>query len=84
MKFKKGQWVYYKNGQRGKMKSQNEKYIFVVFNCAGEWDRYDQYAGQVCKPEDLSMTKPINAMVDEIKENLPEGMVLFGGNNAKQ
>lgn len=52
-----GAWVEYSDGfkfEKGKIKSWNDKYIFVVYKCAGEWDRYKEYTGCATKPEDLN------------------------------
>jgi len=51
-----GRWVIYKTefeNQRGRIKSWNDKWIFIVYNCAGEWDRYQDYTAAATKPEDL-------------------------------
>jgi len=51
-----GKWVIYKTefeNQRGRIKSWNDKWIFVVYHCAGEWDRYQEYTAAATKPEDL-------------------------------
>ena len=51
-----GRWVIYKTefeNQRGRIKSWNDKWIFVVYHCAGEWDRYQDYTAAATKPEDL-------------------------------
>jgi hypothetical protein len=59
--FKVGQWVIYRKGsklgeeQMGMVKSWNDKFIFVVFQCNGEWDRYFDYMSQACNPEDLTI-----------------------------
>jgi hypothetical protein len=59
--FKVGQWVIYRKGsklgeeQMGMVKSWNDKFIFVVFQCDGEWDRYFDYTAQACNPEDLTI-----------------------------
>ena len=48
-------WHVGKDGRShvGKIKSWNDKYIFVVFNCDGKWDKWMEYTGEACKPEDL-------------------------------
>ncbi|HEY0658044.1 MAG TPA: hypothetical protein VGD05_06205 [Pyrinomonadaceae bacterium] len=52
-----GRWVVHYdalgNEQRGKLKSWNAHTIFVVFNCAGEWDRFQEFTGAGCRPDDL-------------------------------
>ena len=53
----KGKWVYYigYGGERehGRIKSWNKKWIFVVYHCAGEWDRYKDYTGTATNPSQL-------------------------------
>ena len=52
-----GQWVTYKpkHGpeEKGRVKSQNESWVFVVFNCAGDWDNYQDYTGAPVDPKDI-------------------------------
>lgn len=52
-----GKWVEYQGGagerERGKLKSWNELYIFVVYKCAGEWDRFQDFTGVATSPKDL-------------------------------
>jgi hypothetical protein len=53
----KGRWVefscsYYT--ERGRIKSWNGHWIFVVYYCANEWDRYEAFIGVASDPEDLS------------------------------
>jgi len=52
-----GRWVVYEGGfclpQKGRIKSWNDKYIFVVYKCNGEWDRYQDYTGVATDPKDL-------------------------------
>ena len=42
-----GRWVTYTaphgEQERGRIKSWNDTFIFVVYNCAGEWDNYQNY-----------------------------------------
>lgn len=53
-----GRWVTYKRDfgdpERGRLKSWNHKYIFVVFNCADEWDNFMDYTGASVDPEYLN------------------------------
>ena len=52
-----GKWVEYRGtgGERekGKIKSWNDKFIFVVYKCANEWDRFQDFTGQATGPSDL-------------------------------
>jgi len=49
-----GRWVVYDNVQKGRIKSWNDEYIFVVYSCAGEWDRFRDFTAAATKPEKLS------------------------------
>ena len=53
----KGLWVWYKPGvgdwEKGRVKSWNDVNIFVVYTCAGEWKRYEDFTAAATKPEDL-------------------------------
>jgi len=51
-----GKWVIYKTGfsaERGKIKSWNDKYIFVVYKCNNEWDRFQDFTASATNPKDL-------------------------------
>ena len=53
-----GRWVSYTGNfdgtiEKGKIKSWNNKYIFVVYKCADEWGRFKEYTGVATRPEDL-------------------------------
>jgi hypothetical protein len=55
----KGRWVEYKSKggdktEKGKIKSWNDNWIFVVYNCANNWDRYEDYTANATKPDDLT------------------------------
>ena len=56
-----GKWVEYQGyaneKERGKIKSWNNKYIFVVYNCAGNWSRFQDYTSVATKPENLIFIK---------------------------
>ena len=54
----KGKWVVYNDGVRrpevGKIKSWNDKYIFVVYKTPGkDMDSFDRYTGVATDPEKL-------------------------------
>jgi len=54
-----GRWVIYQPGygphERGKIKSWNAMFVFVVYKCDGKWDEYENYTGCATKPEDLTI-----------------------------
>ncbi len=54
-----GRWVLYDDGfkkEKGRIKSWNEEYIFVVYKCVGEWNRFQDFTGCATNPEDLRFT----------------------------
>ena len=55
-----GKWVLYQGGcnqrEKGRIKSWNDKYVFVVYHCDSQWDKYEQYTGCATRPEDLRFT----------------------------
>jgi len=55
-----GAWVLYDPGcgrkEKGRIKSWNEHFIFVVYKCANEWGRYQEYTGCATKEADLRFT----------------------------
>ena len=52
-----GKWVEYRGSggelEKGKIKSWNDRFIFVVYKCGEQWDNFQNYTGQATKPEDL-------------------------------
>ena len=55
-----GRWVLYTpsygGNEKGRLKSWNEKWIFVVYSCAGEWDKFENYTAAATLPKDLRFT----------------------------
>ena len=54
-----GKWVLYDDNfkkEKGRIKSWNEEYIFVVYKCDGQWDRFKDYTGCATNSEDLEFT----------------------------
>lgn len=55
-----GRWVTYRENspigetERGRIKSWNVRFIFVVFKCDKEWDRFENFTGEPVSPEDLT------------------------------
>jgi len=56
-----GRWVIYDDKvrppEKGRIKSWNDKYIFVVYKCNGEWDRFQDFTGVATNPADLEFEK---------------------------
>lgn len=56
-----GRWVEYHsypaNIEKGRIKSWNEKWIFVVYKCDNNWDRFQDYTAAATKPEDLEFVE---------------------------
>lgn len=61
-----GRWVQYVPGhgprETGRIKSWNTKYIFVVYNCARDWQNYRNYTAAATKPEDLEFIRAERAV----------------------
>jgi hypothetical protein len=53
-----GKWVLYTDSvgaiEKGKIKSWNAKYIFVVYKCNFEWDDFKNYTAAATEPNDLN------------------------------
>lgn len=53
-----GRWVWYKPqfgpAERGRIKSWNEKNVFVVYKCDGQWRRFQDFTGEATEPSDLT------------------------------
>jgi hypothetical protein len=52
-----GRYVIYKDGtgkkEQGRIKSWKDPFVFVVYKCNGEWDRFKEFTGEATRPEDL-------------------------------
>ncbi len=55
-----GKWVLYipsyGKTEKGRLKSWNEKWIFIVYNCDGEWYKFQDYTGAATNPDNLRFT----------------------------
>ncbi len=53
-----GKWVEYsplKNHiEIGRIKSWNDKWVFVVYGCCGQWFRYQEYSATATAPKNLT------------------------------
>ena len=57
-----GKWVEYRDHdsiQKGRLKSFNGSFAFVVFHCDDDWDNYRNYTGCACCLIDLNFTEPL-------------------------
>lgn len=55
-----GKWVEYSSHnttEKGRIKSFNDKWIFVAFNCADDWDNFRNYTAAACAPESITFIK---------------------------
>ena len=51
----KGRWVeYWPNKEKGRIKSWNKSFIFVVYKCGEDWDNYQNYTAASTHPKDLN------------------------------
>ena len=70
-----GKWVIYKDfdeEERGKLKSWNHKYIFVVYHCDNQWHRFEQFTACATDPEYLSFEEsPVKEVMEAIKPKSP-------------
>lgn len=75
-----GRWVVYKpsfgDPEKGRIKSWNDKFIFVVYKCDSQWDRFQDFTGCATNPEDLKFI--------ELKEKLKAGRMLFEVENVEK
>ncbi len=52
-----GTWVEYaghNTTEKGRIKSFNDKWIFVVFHCDDKWDDFRNYTAAACAPESIT------------------------------
>lgn len=53
-----GRWVIYTasygDREKGRIKSWNDKFVFVVYKCDSQWDRFQDFTGCATDPEDLN------------------------------
>jgi len=48
-----GAWVLFRGRELGRIKSWNERYIYVVYHCDNEWERFEEFTAAPTVPEDL-------------------------------
>jgi len=44
--------------EKGRIKSWNDIWIFVVYHCGGDWPNFQNYTAAATNPEDLSFICP--------------------------
>jgi hypothetical protein len=57
-----GDWVEYRDKfdskpDKGRIKSWNQKFIFVVYRCGGNWNEFEKYTGVATDPSDLQLAR---------------------------
>lgn len=54
----RGKWVeYITKNERGRIKSWNDTFIFVVYHCDNRWSNYQEYTGCATRPDDLNFVQ---------------------------
>lgn len=76
-----GRYVLYssKGGDKievGRIKSWNDKFVFVVYKCNEEWERFMDFTGAPTKPEDLLFTN--KKIINQLTHPLMIADVSFG------
>lgn len=50
----KGRWVeYWPSSEKGRIKSWNKSFVFVVYKCGGNWNDYQNYTAASTHPKSL-------------------------------
>jgi hypothetical protein len=53
----RGRWVIYRahpdHVERGRIMTWSNQFVYVVYRCAGQWDRFEDYMPAPTLPEDL-------------------------------
>ena len=53
-----GKWVQYRGGAgavvRGRIKSWDDRVVFVVYSCGGEWSQFKEFTAAATDPADLT------------------------------
>jgi hypothetical protein len=56
----RGRWVEYRPShgetERGRIKSWNDQFVFVIFRCDGEWNSFKDFIGAATDPNDLTFS----------------------------
>jgi len=68
-----GKWVLYTDFSKteiGKLKSWNDRFIFVVYSCNHDWNDFENYTAAATRPEDLIFSKV---------EPMTKGEILYEG-----
>jgi len=64
-----GKWVIYDNGftkEKGRIKSWNDKFIFVVYKCENKWNKFYNYTACATDPKDLQFTTADELILKEV------------------
>lgn len=58
-----GKWVEYRDRgepEKGRIKSFNGNWVFVVFKCDGNWDSFQNYTACACNCGHLTFIEPLD------------------------
>ena len=58
-----GRWIVWTDPnlgtvQKGRLKSWNELFCFVVFKCNDDWIRFENYSAEACAPRECRFLAP--------------------------
>ena len=75
-----GKWVEYTGNvgekEKGRIKSWKDNWVFVVYKCNHEWDRYQDFTGNATDPKQLEFCDELfdyyKAPSQEVFENIKE------------
>ena len=59
--------------QPGRIKSWNEKWVFVVYHCDNDWDNFQNYTAAATDPTDLFFDEDSQATDKPVKEREDQG-----------
>lgn len=73
-----GAWVMYEayqNAQKGRIKSFNDRWVFVVYSCDGNWGNYTEYTAEATSPAKLFFTGPLTKREIATQKRLKSGRI---------
>jgi len=69
-----GRWVEYfpyrgrEGREEGRIKSWNDKFVFVVYNCGDRWDEYQNFTAAATLPNELNFIEKEKIKMKDMKE----------------